>query len=110
MFDKLKTAAKGVQESVSEKVGGLQAAAGEKLVELAGSIDEITPVLESLGYTVIGARVDIALPPSASVGITGLGTAVDDELFDAVLAQHEGNRGITSVLKACATWRTCRRR
>ena len=100
IFDKVKERAKGVQSKVSEGVGKLQVKAGEELQRLSESVETIAPVLEALGYEVMGARITLGLPPAAAIGISGLAKPVDPEAFEALLAEHDGNNLIVAVLKA----------
>jgi hypothetical protein len=100
MLDKLKDKAKGVQEKVSGAVSALQAKGAEELAKLSTSVEEIAPVLEALGYQVVGARITLGIPPSAAIGIAGLSAPVDAARFDEVLAQHADNLAVVAVLKA----------
>ncbi len=100
MRETLKQRAQAAQAKVSGAVGAVQAKAGGELQKLSASVEEITPVLEALGYEVLGARITLGIPPSAGIGVRGLATPVDPVRFEAVLAEHEGNLPVVAVLKA----------
>ncbi len=100
MLEKLKDKTRGLQGKVSDAVGAVQARVAEELPRLSASVEEIAPVLEALGYEIVGARITLGIPPSAAIGIAGLSKPIDESRFDALIAEHEGNRGVLAVLKA----------
>ena len=100
MLDRLKNKAEAVQAKVSGGVAAVQTKIGSEVAALSTSIEEVAPVLEALGYQVVGARITLGLPPSAAIGISGLSKPVDAARFEALIEANADNRPVLAVLKA----------
>ncbi len=107
-LDKVKSGASqgglaGVAETVAQgvvDVVDLSGTALDKINELLDEYKQAVGVLEGYGFTVGAFKVGTGLIPEISTSITGSITKVQDDVIKKVIADHDGQAVMVSVLGA----------
>jgi hypothetical protein len=99
MLDKLKNKANEVHASFAEKIAETSETSLEKLQEMMAEVDEISPFLRELGYTVESIHVEIGLIPSVSMDIGGMTKTMPEETYQKILEEQSERKILISVIK-----------
>ena len=103
LLQKLKDKAKGVKDSVADKVAEASEAGQEKLKEAVAEVDGIVPALRELGYAVEGIQVGVGLLPDIGIEVSGLTKTMDEATFHRILEEHKDNKVLTVVVRSLQT-------
>jgi hypothetical protein len=99
MLDKLKDKALEIHASVSEKIADSTDASMEKLQDMMTEVNEISPVINELGYTVDSINVEVGLMPSISLDISGMTKTIPEETYNRILEEHKDRNILINVIK-----------
>jgi hypothetical protein len=99
MLKKLKDKAMEVHASVAEKIADSSEASMEKLQEMMTEVNEISPVIRELGYTVDGINIEVGLIPAISLDISGMTKTMPEETYQRILEEHKDRNILINVIK-----------
>jgi hypothetical protein len=103
MFNKLKGKAMEVHASVTEKITDASEASMEKIQEAIAELDEVSPFLCELGYTVEGIKIGVGLIPDVSIDIGGMTKTMPVETYVRILEEHKDKKILISIVKTLQT-------
>lgn len=92
-----------VQANIAEKINDASEVGMEKLQELMAEVDEISPILRELGYTLESLQVSVGLIPNVSIDIGGMTKTMPEETYQKVLEEHKDRKILISVVKTLQT-------
>jgi hypothetical protein len=98
MLNKIKDAAGAAASAVGNAVGGIFGAGVDKLAGWVDDISAASPHLQAVGYRVGDLRLELSLTPRVIVELVKEAD-VHDEAFQAVLANHAGNKTLYTLVK-----------
>ena len=98
MFNKIKDAAGTAASTVGNAVSGLLGAGVDKLAAWVDDISAASPHLQAVGYRVGNVQLELSLTPRVIVELIKE-AEVHDEAFQAVLANHTGNKTLCTLVK-----------
>jgi hypothetical protein len=103
LLNRLKDKAMEVHAGVTEKIANVSDAGMEKLQEMMAEVEEISPFLCELGYTVEGIKVAIGLIPDISIDIGGMTKTMPEETYQRIMEEHKDKVVLVSIVKALQT-------
>jgi hypothetical protein len=103
ILNKLKDKAMEVHAGVTEKIVDASEAGMEKIQEMMAEVDEISPCLSELGYTVEGIKVAVGLIPNVSIDIGGMTKTMPEETYRRIMEEHKDRVVLVSVIKTLQT-------
>lgn len=103
MINKLKDKALEVHANVSEKITNSSEASMEKFQEIIAEVDEISPFILELGYTVDCIQVEVGLIPSVSIDISGMTKTMPEETYKRILEEQKDRNILINVVKTLQT-------
>ncbi len=90
---------RGLRDKLAPKATQLKEKGFEEIEALTTKINEIRPIMESLGYRVMGAKISVTIPPSVSIGVAGLSQAQDTEAHEKAIEAHRDDKMIVGIIK-----------
>jgi len=90
---------KGLRARMAAKVSPLQEKGLSELDALVAKINQFRPVLEALGYELVGAKVRASMPPSVSIGVAGLSKPHDADAHERAIEAHRDDKMLVGVVK-----------
>jgi hypothetical protein len=99
MLNKLKDKVTEVHSSFAEKITDASGTGMEKLQEVMEEVDEISPLIRELGYTVESINVEAGLIPSISIDIGGMTKTMPEETYQRILEEQKDRGILVSVIK-----------
>jgi hypothetical protein len=98
MLNKIKDAAGAAASAVGNAVSGIFGSGVDKLAEWVDDISAASPHLRAVGYRVGDLKLELSLTPRVVVELIKEAD-VHDEAFQAVLANHSGNKTLYTLVK-----------
>jgi hypothetical protein len=98
VLNKIKNAAGAAASAVGSAVSGILGAGVDKLAHWVDEISAASPHLRAVGYRVGNLQLELSLTPRVIVELVKEAD-VHDEAFQAVLANHAGNKTLCTLVK-----------
>jgi hypothetical protein len=98
MLKKIKDAAGAAASAMGNAVSGILGAGVDKLTGWVDDIAAASPHLQAVGYRVGNLKLELSLTPRVIVELVKEAD-VPDEAFQAVLANHPGNKTLRTLVK-----------
>jgi len=91
------------ETSILNKLKGKAIEVHACVTEKIAEVDEISPALCELGYTVEGIKVAVGLIPNVSIDVGGMTKTMPEETYQRVLEEHKDRMVLVSVVKTLQT-------
>jgi hypothetical protein len=98
MLNKIKDVAGAAASAVGNTLSGIFGAGVDKVAGWVDDISAASPHLRAIGYRVRNLQLELSLTPRVIVELVKE-AEVPDEAFQAVLANHAGNKTLVTLVK-----------
>jgi hypothetical protein len=99
IINKLKGKAIEVHADIAEKISDASEAGMEKVQKMIAELDEISPFISELGYTVEGVKVSVGLIPDVSIDIGGMTKTMPEEIYRRIMEEQKDRKMLVSIIK-----------
>lgn len=98
MKDFFEEGSEGMLHSL-KKLSDISLLSKDSLADFTNKIIELSPVLESAGFSIRGINIGVTLPPKISISLQK-NTTVDEEQMHRILETHADNETLILILKS----------